>query len=246
MDYGCFGAPLEIKFMDGGDKPPGYFEGYGAVFGNIDDGGDLIEPGAFAKSLLERQRASRGLPPMYKMHGAMLGNPQEPIGVWDHMEEDSNGLLVRGRLIGLDTEQGKWNYAQLRDGAFKGMSIGYRVPAGGSRSGGGKAGEPRRYLKTLNLREVSLVDDPMNNLARVSFMKSLMATDLEAFDPRALEAEFKSIMSNAAAVRAVAIVKRHLRDAGEEQPGMTSRDDEAAALVASLKRAAETLSIKRN
>ncbi|TIR65805.1 MAG: HK97 family phage prohead protease, partial [Mesorhizobium sp.] len=136
MDIGCIGAPCEIKFASDGGTP-GTFDGYAAVFGNIDSHGDVIEPGAFAKSLLDRQREGRALPPMYKMHGAMTGNRHEPIGVWDAMSEDSAGLHVKGRLIGLDTEQGKWNYAQAREGGFKGLSIGYRVPPHGAKSGSG-------------------------------------------------------------------------------------------------------------
>lgn len=171
MDIGCIGAPFEVKFADGGSSL-GAFEGYGAFFGNIDSYGDVIEPGAFKSSLTQRMATGRGLPPMYKMHGAMTGGRNEPVGIWDHMEEDSKGLAVKGRLCGMDTDQGKWNYALLRDGALKGLSIGFRVPPGGARKGSGKAGEPARYLKTINLREVSLVDDPANTMAQVSSFKS--------------------------------------------------------------------------
>ena len=41
--------PFEIKFAK--DGPPGTFSGYGAVFGNVDDGGDVLVKGAFAASL---------------------------------------------------------------------------------------------------------------------------------------------------------------------------------------------------
>ena len=85
MEFGCIGAPFEVKFAEDDKAPPGAFEGYGAVFGNIDSQGDVIGPGAFAKSLLERERAGRGLPPMYKMHGIKTGNRHEPIGVWEAM-----------------------------------------------------------------------------------------------------------------------------------------------------------------
>lgn len=239
-----FNAPFEVKFVD--DKPQGYFEGYGAVFGNIDDGGDLIEPGAFAKSLLERERAGRGLPPLYKMHGAMTGNMSEPIGVWEAMSEDSKGLAVKGRLIGLDTEQGKWNYAQLRDGAFKGLSIGYRVMPGGSKSGSGRPGEPRRYLKAVHLREVSLVDDPMNNMARLDYVKAAGLLDLDRFNPRLLEAALRSELnfSSGDAVKVVALVKKHLRDGDDDVPDNPSRDEQAAALAASMKKLASLLQPK--
>lgn len=178
MTIGCIGVPFsEIKFLDDGAAPAGTFEGYGAIFGNIDSHGDKIEPGAFAKSLIERSREGRGLPPMYKMHGAVTGNRHEPIGVWDHMSEDTAGLHVKGRLIGLDTEQGKWTNAQLREGALKGLSIGYRVPAYGAKKGSGKLGEPARVIMAANLREVSLVDEPSNALAMIYQMKGLAEGD---------------------------------------------------------------------
>lgn len=157
-------APFEVKFVD--DGAHGTFEGYGAVFGNVDGHGDVIERGAFAASLAERSRQGRRLPPMYKQHGLVTGNPHEPIGVWDAMSEDSKGLYVKGRLIGLDTEQGKWNYAQLKGGALSGLSIGYRVSEW--RAG---RGDVKRFIKSAQLREVSLVDDPSNVLARVTAVK---------------------------------------------------------------------------
>jgi uncharacterized protein len=195
MDYGCIGANFEVKFAEG-SAVPGSFEGYGAVFGNIDSHGDVIEPGAFAKSLLDRQREGRPLPPMYKQHGSMTGNSHEPIGVWDSMSEDANGLHVKGRLIGLDTEQGKWTYAQLKEGALKGLSIGYRVPPNGSKKGSGRDGEPKRFIKIAKLSEVSLVDDQSNVLAQVYAMKSR-----DGFD---VAAEIKTIRD----------FEEHLRDVG--------------------------------
>lgn len=176
MNIGFLGAPFEYKFAE--DKEPvGTFEGYGAVFGNIDAGGDRIEPGAFSASLLMREREGRGLPPMYKMHGRALGGKDDPVGLWLAMSEDSNGLYVKGKVIGLDTEQGRWTYAQLKEGALRGMSIGYKVPPNGSRKGSGKAGEPLRYIKQAYLKEVSLVDDPMNVLAQVYAMKRVHFDD---------------------------------------------------------------------
>lgn len=182
QEFGCAGVPFEAKFADDGKTAPGTFEGYAAVFGNIDSHGDMIERGAFAKSLLEREAAGRGLPPMYKMHGARMfpGNRHEPIGVWTKMAEDTAGLHVQGKLIGLDTESGKWNYAQMREGGLKGLSIGYGVPAHGSKNGSGKAGEPKRWLKVLNLKEVSLVDDPSNAYSLIYAMKSRCA-DVAAY-----------------------------------------------------------------
>lgn len=167
MSIGCVGAPLrELKFAGG---MPGSFEGYGAVFGNADSHGDVIERGAFRKSLDDRQARGRRLPSMFKMHGAATLNQHEPIGVWDEMREDGKGLFVAGHLIGLDTEAGRWTYAQLREGALRGLSIGYRVPPNGATRGG--AGGASRAIRQLDLFEVSLVDEPSNALATVSSVK---------------------------------------------------------------------------
>lgn len=242
MDIGCIGVPFEVKFAENDTAPLGSFEGYGAVFGNIDSHGDVIEPGAFAKSLLDRERAGRGLPPMYKMHGARTGNVHEPIGVWDAMSEDASGLHVKGRLLGLDTEQGKWNYAQVKERALTGLSIGYRVPAGGSKKGSGRAGEPARFLKMLHLSEVSLVDDPSNAAAQIYAMKSRYGLVAE-FDPREMEGALRDAgLSRAEAVKAVAIFRKTTqRDAGDDADDALRDEAEAADLVVALKSAADRI-----
>jgi len=170
MTFGCIGTPFEFKFLDEKQSAPGTFEGYGAVFGNMDSHGDVIEPGAFGASLTSRKASGRPLPPMYKQHG-MVGDGRDPVGVWEAMSEDASGLHVKGRLVGLDTERGKFTYAQAKEGALGGLSIGYRVMPNGSRKGTGRIGEPSRFLKALHLSEVSLVDDPSNALAQVTNIK---------------------------------------------------------------------------
>lgn len=241
MELGCIGVPFEVKFAEEGAAPAGTFDGYGAVFGNMDSHGDVIEPAAFAKSLLERERSGRGLPPMYKMHGARTLNPHEPIGVWEKMSEDTNGLHVKGRLLGLDTEQGKWNLAQVREGALKGLSIGYSLPAGGYRKGSGKPGEPLRYLKMISLKEVSLVDEPSNAAAQIYAMKSRYGFAAD-FDPREMERALRDAgLSRADAIKGVATIRKLLqRDAGDADDVL--REEAAAAeMVDALKRAADRI-----
>ncbi len=240
MDIHVIGASFEVKFFD--DQPEvavGTFEGHGAVFGNVDSVGDMIEPGAFAKSLYACKACGK-YPPMRKMHG-LGGKMLDPIGVWDHMEEDSKGLFVKGRLVGLDTEQGKWNYAQLREGALKGLSIGYRVPPNGSRRGSGKGGEPARYLKQIDLKEVSLVDTPANALATVTAMKSLYS--YPGFDPREMEGRLRDAgLSRADAVKGVAVFREYLRRDVEDADESALRDEAAAAeLVTAIKAATDRL-----
>ena len=59
MSNGVASIALEVKFAP--DKPAGSFSGYGAVYGNIDEGGDMIAPGAMARSLASWS-AKGGLP----------------------------------------------------------------------------------------------------------------------------------------------------------------------------------------
>lgn len=162
----------DVEFKVSGDTP-GLFEGYASVFGNTDSYGDVVAPGAFTQTISEWKGRGR-LFPMYLNHGAALGAPGLPAGKWLSVEEDSHGLVVKGQLLGLDTEAGKYHYALMRDGALQGLSIGFRSREAAF---GKKPGEPRRTLKRVDLVEISLVDVPANSSAQVSTYKSA------GFDP---------------------------------------------------------------
>lgn len=208
-------APLEVKFAD--DAPLGEFTGYGAVFRNVDSHGDRIEPGAFNASL-EGHKAAGTFPVMYAEHGPVTGGDPLPIGVWQEMLEDGNGLRVKGKLSALDTDYGRRLHGLLRDGALKGLSIGYRARRDAI-TYGKNPGEPRRTLKAVDLVEVSLVSRPANPLANVDAVKAaVMAGDLPTLR------EFKNWLreaarfSNAQAEHVAAFGFKSLitaRDAGE-------------------------------
>lgn len=146
------GFKFDVKSID----EQGIFEGYAAVFGNEDLGGDIIEPGAFKKTLQENPRM-----PILWQH-----DPREPIGVTLEAYEDTHGLRVRGQL-NLETSRGREAYALLKQGALKGLSIGYdaikEVWEGA-----------RRRLKEIRLWEWSLVTFPMNPLAQVTAVKAVV------------------------------------------------------------------------
>lgn len=162
-----FKFPAELKLADTG---AGIITGYGSVFHNQDSHGDVVLPGAFMQSLAARKAVGRGLPPMRMMHGPALGGDPRPVGTWMSMAEDTKGLRVEGRLAGMDTETGKYNAALIRDGALKGLSIGYSLAPNGVAYGRGP-GQPRRTLKAINLHELSIVDDPSNEGALIEGIK---------------------------------------------------------------------------
>lgn len=172
-------APLEVKFDAG--KADGTFEGYGAVFGNVDAYGDVIQKGAFKETLRDWTKQKR-LPPMLVQHGGWGISDSDglPIGKWESMSEDETGLMVTGRLINLDTEFGKRIYGSMKEGVLDGMSIGYRAK---EFSLGTKPDEPRRTLKKIDLVEVSVVTFPANAAARVAAIKSANAiTTIREFE----------------------------------------------------------------
>ncbi|WP_062206779.1 HK97 family phage prohead protease [Aureimonas sp. AU12] len=223
MDGSNFVAPLELKFASEG---VGEFEGYGAIFGNIDSHGDLIAPGAFAASLAQH-KAKGTMPAMFVQHGPALGGDSLPSGVWQEVEEDSRGLKVKGKISALDTDHGRRLRGLMQDGAMRGLSIGYRVAPGGAATGR-KAGQPRRTLNTLDLVEISIVRDPSNIEAQVSGIKSesdpLRASTAIA---AAMRLHDKSMGENYAysSPRDKALLMNHLRDAHEALTGTRAPTD---------------------
>ena len=163
--------PLEIKAED--VAADGTFEGYGSVFGNIDSYRDIVEAGAFDESL--KKHASKGtLPAMLWQH-----RWTEPIGVYTSMKEDARGLYVKGQL-NLEVEKGREAHALLKQGALRGLSIGYRVLESDY-----DKDKNVYFLKELDLMEVSLVTFPANDEANVMGVKDApefkSLAEIEAF-----------------------------------------------------------------
>jgi HK97 family phage prohead protease len=135
------------------------FAGYAAVFDRPDRGGDIVRPGAFARSLKRGGRV-----PLLWQH-----EPGRPIGRVEYLKEDRRGLRVIARLSGGGA--GREAAALLREGAVRGLSFGYRVrEARGPSTGPGQAG--LRELTDVELIEVSLVTLPMQPKARVHALET--------------------------------------------------------------------------
>lgn len=130
-------------------------EGYASLFGKPDQGGDIVEAGAYTGTLA-RLGAGGGRVRMLWQH-----DPAQPIGVWDEVREDARGLYVKGRIL-TEVDRGREAAALIACGAIDGLSIGYRtLRATKSETGG-------RCLVEVELWEVSLVTFPMLPEARVA------------------------------------------------------------------------------
>lgn len=226
---------IEVKFAQDSMS----FSGYGAVFGNVDAYGDVIEPGAFASFLSDVNAGRQPWPAMLSQHGAMglTSEDMTPIGVWTEISEDGKGLLIKGELA--DTPRGREMHALMKmkpRPAIDGLSIGYIAKEAEPRS---KPEDPRRRLKRIDLIEVSPVTFPANRMARVTGVKTI--EDLASI--KGVEEYLRELgMSKTAAVALIAKIKGI--GPGDPVEPAGGPGDPVAELSALLKRNTQTL--KRN
>jgi hypothetical protein len=149
----------------------GEFEGYGAVFNNMDYGRDVIKPGAFRKTLKEWKRRKQ-MPAMFWHH-----NDYQPVGEWLEMAEDEKGLFVKGQLWVEGNSLGRKPIEAaemvrnlVTSNGPKGLSIGYSAKDYKFED---HEGTRARILKELGLFEVSPVPFGMNPKAEVTNAKAL-------------------------------------------------------------------------
>ncbi len=132
--------------MSEGERPL-RFAGYAALFDKRDSGRDVIRPGAFARTLEQREAPL----PLYWQH-----RPDQRIGWVETVAEDQRGLRV---VAAIDNPEGG-AAAALKRGAVTGLSFGYTAR-------GFRRDRDGRELTDIDLFEVSLVTHPMQDAARV-------------------------------------------------------------------------------
>lgn len=130
-------------------------EGYSAYFNNIDSYGDIIESGAFNKTIQENRNRVKVL----WQHDTNM-----PIGKPIEMYEDSRGLYVKAQIS--MTDIGKNAMILMRDGVVDEMSIGYDVIKDEYKG-------RNRVLKELRLWEFSPVTFAANEKAKITSAKNL-------------------------------------------------------------------------
>jgi uncharacterized protein len=165
---------FKVKNLDtAGD---GSFEGMLAAYGNVDYGNDLIEPGAFVRTL----NAKRSVPLLWQH------DPKQPIGTLE-CTDSPQGLMVKGQLL-MSLPMAEDAYKLLKSKVISGLSIGYDTIQESVIDG-------VRHLKELRLWEGSIVTFAMNPLATVTAVKSLSADD-QAQHLKAINRHRKAIDSH--------------------------------------------------
>src|SRR4051812_45561715 len=94
-------------------KPPddqGEFEGLLSPYDYVDDGGDLVEPGAYAKNLADKGNVR----PLLWQH-----QTDAPIGTLT-LDDRPNGLYAKGKLV-MSVPQAKAAFDLIKAGAVTGL-----------------------------------------------------------------------------------------------------------------------------
>jgi HK97 family phage prohead protease len=149
-----YGLPLELlEVKEAGADAGWQVAGYASTH-DLDEGGDMVVPGAFQKSLATGRRVQ-----FLRQH-----DPARVLGVPLELHEDDSGLFGKFKIS--RTALGEETPELLRDGALSAFSIGFKCPDSEYRKDG------VRLLKEISLYEVSLVSTPMNERALVTALKS--------------------------------------------------------------------------
>lgn len=158
--------------------PTGQFSGYGSVFGILDSYKDVVDAGAFIRTLQYKQ----GFTKVMWQH-----DYTNPIA-WATANEDRYGLALEGQLLiegGVNRNgevltakdeipQARYAYTLMKAGVIDGLSIGY-VPVQEYRDDNGI-----RHLSEVKLYEVSLVTFPANEEALIFGVKNYMLNNNES------------------------------------------------------------------
>lgn len=145
----------------------GQFTAYASVFGNADWYGDIVEKGAFKKTI-KNHKANDSMPALLWQHDC-----DEVCGKILEAKEDDYGLLITGQF-NLDSDCGKNTYATVKAGDVKTLSIGFNTMAWEPIDA--KSPFDGRLLKELELWECSIVTFPANMAAKIQAVKGQRPT----------------------------------------------------------------------
>ncbi|MEG0634064.1 MAG: HK97 family phage prohead protease [Pseudomonas sp.] len=185
-------VPFELKAVD----DAGNFEGYAAVFNNVDLGDDVILPGAFT-----RVKTTRG----GKLKLALYHDLTRLVGAADYTQDD-HGLYLKGK-VNLAVSYARDAYELMKAEILDSMSIGFNTIKADFEE---RAGRRVRIIKEAELWEASFVPFGMNPAAQVLTVKS----DIRLFE-NALRERMGLSQKEAAAVASLGYPALR-RDGGSE------------------------------
>ena len=191
---------LPFEFDEKGiDEQTGIFKGYASTFGGKPDAyGDIIVEGAFKKTLEKGGFTGFGVQMLWQH------DPKQPIGTWLELLENKKGLQVTGKLT-KGVKQADEALLLMKDKALQGISIGYDAIIKEY-----DEKEKVRYLKEIDLWEISPVTFPANLNARITNVKEAIR---RAQNERELERALREAgLSQGQARDVVFMCKPYLRE----------------------------------
>lgn len=148
-------APQAVKDID---AQQGIVIAYPSVFGVLDDQGDIVEPGAFQKTIAEWGPAGKN-----RIKALYQHEPSWPVGRPVKILEDAHGLYTETAFA--KTPLARDVLSLVQDGVITELSIGYDPV----KTAKGERGE--RLLKEVRLWEYSFVTFAALDVARVVGVK---------------------------------------------------------------------------
>lgn len=151
-------------------------EGYVAAFGNVDSYNDVIERGAFARTLAERVPAGK-----VKLLADHVWDTDHTLGTIDAGSEDEQGLKIHAVVD--EDEDAQRRMGKVARKHVTGLSIGYETLAASFEE---RDGDVIRHLTEVKLFEGSITPFPANEAAQVLGVKSPEARARYVAQARAL------------------------------------------------------------
>lgn len=158
-------AALAIKAVDDEKRQ---FTGLASTW-DLDLGGDKIEPGAFTKTLKAWREGDKVLP---LLDSHKYGSISAVLGKMIDAKETDEGVEATFQLRAGPQGQEAWDL--VREGYIDGLSIGYEARGWEKPTPEEEKAGVWRKLTEVNLVEVSLVQMPMNQGARIAAVKSAL------------------------------------------------------------------------
>lgn len=153
-------SAFEMKAIDEAART---FSGLASTW-ELDLGGDVIEQGAFKRTLKNWKKSKKVLP-LLDSHGG-YSTVRSAVGKLLDAEENEDGLETEFQVI--DGPDGDEIFRRVKGGYVDGLSIGYQaVKVRYPETEEERASGVYRYLSEVKLLEVSVVLWPMNPGARI-------------------------------------------------------------------------------
>lgn len=222
-------VPMEIKAVD----DAGQFSGYASIFGNVDLGGDIISKDEPFKEIVTNPDGKVITLFSHDSGGLFSATAAGgiPIGLAD-VSQNSKGLKFDAQLVMEDPFVRDRVHPAMKRKTLTGMSIGYDVLPGGSRT----LESGMRELTALKLWEISPVIWGMNPKAGIDVVKSIPSFNTVRECEAWLRDEFN--LTRDGAKDFVVRFKKALLNARDEQ----TRDESDASDFEAIKRTLERYS----